>query len=242
LERLPRFHHPGSLDGGTLQLEGDEARHAAARRLRRGAAVEIFDGKGAARQGVIEDRSRDRVVIRFSAPAAIDPLPPRELVLALSPPKGDRMAFAVEKLSELGCRSIVPVIFRRGEDAGVRAGTGKIEKWRRRAIEAAKQCGRNRLLEIADPLPLADALALWQSGEKLILLEPDAPERLGERLEEARSAATIVIVVGPEGGLADEERRAIVAAGGLPARLFEHVLRIETAAAAAAALYGDRAS
>jgi len=242
LDRPPRFYHPGSLADETLRLEGDEARHAAAvRRLRTGDAVEIFDGRGAAREGAIERVSRDRIVIRFSAPAAVDPPRARTLFLALSPPKGDRMAFAVEKLSELECDGVVPVIFRRSEDAGVRAGTGKIEKWRRRAIESAKQCGRNSILEVAEPIPLAEMLALRRAGESILLLEPGAPVRLPERLEKARSAAATVIVVGPEGGLIEEERRAIIEAGGQPARLFENVLRIETAALAAAALFNGTA-
>jgi len=201
--------------------------------------VEIFDGTGAAREGVIEKESRDRIVIRFGAPAAADPPPARTLTLALSPPRGERMAFAVEKLSELGCDRIVPVVFRRSEDAGVRAGTGKIDRWRRRAVESAKQCGRNRILRVDDPVPLGAALALRKAGEALLVLERGAGERLSERLAACRSAAATVILVGPEGGLIEEERRSIGEAGGLPARLFEHTLRIETAAVAAAVIFNN---
>jgi 16S rRNA (uracil1498-N3)-methyltransferase len=204
--------------------------------------VEIFDGRGASRQGVIEKAVRGGVLVSFGSPAAAEPARARTLTLALSPPRGERMAFAVEKLSELGCDRVVPVIFRRSEDAGVRAGTGKIAKWRRRAIEAAKQCGRNRLLVVDAPLPLDEVLGLLHPRVKLIVLEPGAPIPLREALEKARSAAETMILVGPEGGLIDEERNAIRGAGGEPARLFEHVLRIETAAVAASAVYGSTSS
>jgi 16S rRNA (uracil1498-N3)-methyltransferase len=212
-----------------------------ARRLRTGDEVEIFDGKGTARRGVIDEVSGGRLLVRFHSPPTTDPEPERRLTIAMSPPRGERMAFAVEKLSELGCHRLAPVVFRRSEDAGVRTGTGKIRKWRRRAIESAKQCGRNRLLDVADPVSLAEALGQWPETVSFVVLEREAGESLADRLEADRGVAETVILVGPEGGFTEEERRLMRESGGKPARLFDHILRIETAAVAAAALFNAAA-
>jgi 16S rRNA (uracil1498-N3)-methyltransferase len=239
LEKRPRFHHPRITGTDSVLLTGAEARHATgARRLRTGCPVEIFDGAGRTRRGVIDEEGRGKIRVRFQSPAEIDPPVRRQLTLALSPARGDRMSFAVEKLSELGCDTIAPVIFRRSLDAGVRSGTGKVERWRRTALESAKQCGRNRVVEIADPIPLAEALALWRDCAPRIVLDchGDAAP-LGPILADTTDAANTFILVGPEGGFTDGERERIVGTGALPARLGDYVLRTETAAVAAAALF-----
>lgn len=239
MERPPRFHHPGPLDADALSLSGEEARHAgAARRLRAGSKVEIFDGAGTARRGVIVAISRRAAEVRFTSPKTVDPPPLRALTVALSPPRAERMAFAVEKLSELGCAGIVPVIFRRSLDAGRIAGTGRIDRWRRRAVEAAKQCGRNRVLSVAAPLTLQRFVENAED-EGGFLLDPEAADLLRDRFRNADDERRTVVVVGPEGGFTPEEREALHEGGFAPARLWDLVLRIETAAVAAAALFND---
>lgn len=237
--RFPRFHHPGPLTGTGLVIEGYEAHHAAAsRRLRRGADLEIFDGRGGARKAVVVDAAPSRIEVRFSAPIENDPPPARTLVLCLSPPRGERMRFAVEKLSELGCTEVVPLLFRRSLDAGVRAATGKMDKWRRTAVEAAKQCGRNRVIRVARPVALSDALSRFEKCEMKIALDlHDNEAPLREMVEHDRAARTAAFLVGPEGGITTEERGQISASGFRTARLFDYTLRIETAAVAAAAVW-----
>jgi len=238
--RAPRFFCPDALHGDRAVLTDEEARHAlAARRLAIGDAVELFDGRGTARMGEIERCDRRRLTVRFVEAEQNEPVEHHLLTIALSPPRGDRMAFAVEKLSELGCHTIMPVVFQRSLDAGVTAGTGKIRKWRRRLIESAKQCGRNRLAEITEPLPLAEALEQFSGADLLLFLDcHEETTRLNDLLRRnACHASRTVILVGPEGGLTAEERCVMIDRQGRPARLWNHVLRIETAALAAAALY-----
>ncbi len=239
MSSTPRFFHPGPLTEPGLVIEGSEAHHAASsRRLKPGAEIEIFDGNGRARSGRVVKSAASRIEVRFSAPAETEPPPLRTLTICLSPPRGERMRFAVEKLSELGCGEVVPLLFRRSLDAGVRAATGKMEKWRRTAVEAAKQCGRNRLLRVARPIALPDALPLFESSESRIVLDLLGSEAaLPAVVEQDAPAPGTVILVGPEGGITSDERSLIRDAGFRTARLFDYTLRIETAAVAAAAIW-----
>jgi len=239
LTRRPRFYHP-RIDGrDEIRLEEREARHAAAvLRLGPGSPVEIFDGKGASRRGVVAAGGRGALLVRFLEKAAIDPPCAAPLAIALSPPKGDRMLFAVEKLSELGCETLVPVVFKRSLDAGVRPGSSKVLRWRRRALESAKQCGRNRVMEVADAAPLTEVLASSAVPGGKIVLDRKGSLSLARILSErGRPKEPALILVGPEGGLTPKERETIAGHGLLPAHLPGNVLRIETAAVAAAALF-----
>jgi len=252
----PRFYNPGSLAGDTVELDVQESRHAsAARRLKPESAVEIFDGEGGVRQGVVvktverrvNKKRVSRTVVRFTSPFRADPPPEQTLTIALSPPKGERMIFVVEKLSELQCDAVLPVVFTRSIDAGVRPGTARIGKWRRIAVESAKQCGRNRIMEVADPIPFPLALESLDRFQSRIYLDcheacPSLGERLEERPERRGKIKNTVIAVGPEGGFTRQEQRAMKESGMEPAGLWDNVLRIETAAITAAALFRNRVS
>ena len=160
------------------------------------------------------------------------------------------MAFAVEKLSELGADMLIPTVFRRSLDAGVRVDTSKIARWRRTAVEAAKQCGRSFLLDVKVPCTL-DALLedLAHFDQKIVLSTAQharashtegAEKNLPfiEVLHGPESAPTeSLVLVGPEGGFTPEEDHRIRENGFVPASLGKKILRIETAAVAAAAIF-----
>jgi len=238
LVRPARFYCPRSLDADAVDLDESESHHAVkVRRLGLGDLVEVFDGAGSSRCGLIEATSRRGVRVAFTSPLETEPPPDRIVTFFVSPARGERMAFAVEKLSEIGCDRLVPVLFSRSLDAGVRAFTGRTAKWRRKAIEAAKQCGRNRIVAIADPLPLDQALGAQSKAKNRFLLDvDDEASFLGEALEKVDPRGETVLIVGPEGGFTDGERTAILSWGAQKVRLWGNVLRIETAAVAAAAL------
>lgn len=239
--RPARFFCPRSLDADSIVLDESESHHAVkVRRLGVNDLVEIFDGAGAARRGVIEAIARQGVCVAFNTALTVEPLPDRIVTIFLSPPQGERMAFAVEKLSEIGCDRLVPVLFSRSLDAGVRAVTCRTARWRRRAIEAAKQCGRNRIVDIADPVPIDQALATHCAvGNRFLLDIDDETSFLGDAIEKADLQGETVLIVGPEGGFTSDERGAIISWGAKKVRLWRNVLRIETAAVAAAALVQD---
>lgn len=250
----PRFYCP-RFSAREATLEGDELHHLrSVRRLAAGDEVEVFDGAG--RVG----RCRLVRVARHEAELAVlavtEGRPPAvALTVATAIAKGGRMDWLVEKVTELGATGVWPLVAERSEVTG--RGEEKREKWHRRAVEAAKQCGRLWLPEIAEPMSLAEATARLSSAgfDAVLLADPSAEAgRVADALSAvvgARHAVPvlsagvaasaghpplrIVGFIGPEGGFTAEETAALRAAGAQPVRLGEHILRVETAAVALAA-------
>jgi RsmE family RNA methyltransferase len=160
----------------------------------------------------------------------LDAPPALPLTLAVALPKGDRQKWLVEKLTELGCARLVPLVTTRGV---AEATPAAIERLGRAAIEACKQCGRTMLLEIAPPATLAAVLAARDPGALALVADP-AGEALGPLL--AGHAGAVLALVGPEGGFTAEELAAAEAAGWRRVSLAPHILRVETAAIALAAV------
>lgn len=206
-----RRFHVAELAPGRVRLDAGQSAHAQrVLRLGPGDAIELFDGRG--HRAVATIRRTGRVV--EADVADIETAPPgATLVVAAALPKGRRADFMVEKLSELGVAAFQPVPFERS----VRTGTS-MRRFERIAVESAKQCGRAHVMEIRPPG--------WPAGP-LVVADPDAPRRM-------RAGDGDVVVVGPEGGLTDAERERF--AGATFASLGPTILRIETAAIAAAAV------
>jgi 16S rRNA (uracil1498-N3)-methyltransferase len=226
--------------GDRLTLVGAEGRHAVSvRRLRVGEAVVLADGEGAGASGTVsavagKDRLEITVTRRLTEPA---PEPRLTVVQAL--PKGDRGELAVETMTEAGVDAIVPWAAARcvTQWKGER-GDRALAKWRSTAREAAKQARRLRLPQIADLMTTRQvAERLAGAAFAAVLHEeggvPLATAPLPDRGE-------IVVVVGPEGGVAPEELAAFTAVGAGPHRLGPTVLRTSTAGVAATALLHAR--
>jgi 16S rRNA (uracil1498-N3)-methyltransferase len=225
-----RFYVDGDLTAPAVDLPGEEAAHARkARRLRSGRLVELFDGRGGARSGRLDGKR-----VTFTEALRVTPAPGFRLALAVSPPKGDRMTFLVEKLSELGADALLPTVFDRSLDAGVTVRTSKVHRWRRTAVESAKQCGRAFLLEVCDPLRFHDLKPRFTDYDHVVLLEPgrDPFKKIVGTFQPLPRSA--LLIVGPEGGVTSEESADPAL---LRASLGSNILRIETAAVAAAAIY-----
>jgi 16S rRNA (uracil1498-N3)-methyltransferase len=165
------------------------------------------------------------------APVAVDRELPFPLVVGSALPKGDRADFLVEKLTELGVTRFVPLVTAR---AVVQPKASVVEKFSRAVIEASKQCGRNRLMVIDPPQKWEEfvARADLPAARFVLHTEPGAA-----RLEAVGACA---VAVGPEGGFTSEEIDAATATGWRPASLGSRILRVETAALAAAAILGER--
>jgi len=168
-------------------------------------------------------------VVATVAPARESPL---ALVLAPALLKGTRMDLVVEKATELGVRRLAPVLTRHAVSR-----TGHVERWRRIAVAAAKQSGRTRVPDVDAPLPLADVLAAPWPGLRLVPWEGDVEDRVSALPDRA---ADVVAVVGPEGGLAEDEMALARAHGFTPLTLGPRRLRAETAAIVIAALCQSR--
>lgn len=231
MPHLPRFFvHKEALRLGNLALPPGEARHAAkALRLRAGDRIEIGDGEGRLGAACLMAVRGEEAIAKVEAIHSF-PEPRPHLVLATAIPKGKRWQWLVEKCVELGAASIQPLRFRRS----VAQGEGGREKWERWALEAGKQSRRLYLPRVFSPLNIADFL-LSRAGGPIYWATPEG-EMPTAYLPRLQNAEEIVILIGPEGDLAEDERAACAAVGALPLRLGPHILRVETAAAAACAI------
>ncbi len=216
---------------GRALLDGEEARHLVrVLRGRVGDEVRVFDGRGGEWPARIAALGRNEVALEVGPPSVVPAAPATSLTLAVALPKGERQKWLVEKLTELGAARLVPLVVERGV---AEATPAALERLRRGAIEACKQCGRNTLLEIAAAATIAEACAAVSAvGGRAILCDPAGPPLADAAF---RGVAAVVGLVGPEGGFTADETAAAVAAGAVRASLGPHVLRVETAAIALAA-------
>lgn len=219
--------------GGLVSLTGAEAKHAAVvRRLRVGEAVTVGDGRGVWLAGVAEEVSPSRVDVRIAERVEHEPANPR-LVLVQALAKGDRDELAVQAACELGVDEIVPWQAGRSVSRweGPKAAKGR-ERWATIVREAAKQAHRTWVPEVAAPESTAQ-LAARAATQRVLLLDPTAPARLSTLVPDDRD---LVLVVGPEGGIAPEELEKLTAAGAERVLLGDTVLRTSTAGPAAIAV------
>lgn len=221
---------PGSL----VAVTGDEAHHAVAvRRLRVGEQVVLTDGAGTAGTGTVEETGKRRFTVRLSD-VRRDGRPDPELLVVQALPKGDRGELAVEVLTEIGVARIVPWAAARSVAVwkGERAAKS-LARWRSTAREAGKQARRSWAVEVSELVTTEAAVALVAAADLAVVLH----EAAGDPLRDVYvpSSGRIVVVVGPEGGLTDDEVAAFAAAGARTVRLGAEVLRTSTAGVAAAA-------
>lgn len=227
-----RFFVSTSPRPGDVVLLGDaERRHARVLRLAEGDAVELFDGLGGAWEARVGTVSRGRleVVVGPKGPAGIVRESPLTLTLAQGLARGARMDEVIRHGTELGIGRFVLVRFRRSTRRD-----GNPERWRSIARDAARQCGRNVVPEVGEVVDLGTFLEGERSGWSCLLLPPgEGVLTLSMALPEPLHAATLV--VGPEGGLDDDEIAAARRAGFHGISLGPRVLRTETAGLAAVA-------
>jgi 16S rRNA (uracil1498-N3)-methyltransferase len=235
--RLPRFFATGlpRSPGASFELTGDEAHHGVhVLRLAPGALVELFDGDGGAGRFEVNRAARASLELRLVERTDEDREARCAVTLAFAPPRPKRTLALVEKATELGVARLVPLLTKRGVAGRGGLSSGALAKLRRRALEAAKQCGRNRLPSLA-PSATFDALLAEELPRVELALLPDTRgarplrETLGSRPSPPRS---VLFAVGPEGGFEEEERVRLRAAGFEPVVLGATILRVETAAIA----------
>lgn len=212
---------------GTARLVDNEAHHFLhVMRGKIGDRLTLFDGSGAEFEAEVTETTRREVLLAVLAREEIDREPRVELTLGVAIPKSDRQKVLVEKLTELGVARLVPLVTERSVAAPKASG---LDKLRRAVIEASKQCGRNRLMAIEEPVALAEFLDQTDAEVKRIA------HPYGESQPLAAAGGSCAVAVGPEGGFSDAEVAAATKAGWTPLTLGRSILRIETAAIAAAA-------
>ena len=241
--RLTRVHVPGPLTSGHRHtIEGDAANHITrVLRLERGNPLTLFDGRGGEHAAHIEEFRKGAVIVAVGERAAADRESRLSLTLAQGVSRGERMDWVVQKATELGVTRIVPVLTERTVvKLDSKQSERKLAHWQGIAVAACEQSGRDRIPEIAAPLDLHDFLHGIDSRATRLLLSPTGAQRVDDL---KAPEGGIVVLIGPEGGLAEPEQRAALNAGFVAVRLGPRVLRTETAAVAALTLlqhqFGD---
>lgn len=223
--------------GDTVELTGAEAHHAASvRRVRPGEAVTIGDGAGSWLRGEVTAADPRRVAVVVTERDDVPP-PARRVTLVQALAKGDRDELAIQAATELGVDAIVPWQAARSVSrwSGPKIDKG-VQRWSTIVREAAKQAHRPWLPPVSAPVALDGLLALAATA-RMLVLEPTADERLSAA---DLGEGDVVLVVGPEGGIAPEELARLSAAGSVPVRLGDTVLRTSTAGPAALAVVSVR--
>ncbi|MFG2709222.1 16S rRNA (uracil(1498)-N(3))-methyltransferase [Streptomyces goshikiensis] len=225
--------------GPEFVLDGPEGRHAVSvKRLNPGEAVVLTDGRGGWAEAVVKTaEGKDRLVVAVSG-VFTEPEPAVRITVVQALPKGDRGEVAVETMTETGVDAIVPwqasrcITQWRGD-----RGAKSLAKWRGTAREAGKQSRRVRFPEVAEAVSTKQVAALLADADLAMVLheDRDTPSQ-ALATAELPAAGSIVLVVGPEGGVSPEELAAFAAVGAHPYRLGRPVLRTSTAGTAATAV------
>ena len=231
MEALPRICIPEGVRPGRVVLGEAQARHLAARRLRRGDEFLAFAGDGREYRARVEEASRNRVTAIVSDLVREEPPPARTIEVWCANVRANRMEWAIEKCVEAGVAVFRPVTTEHSA-RGRELSEGRHERWERIAIEAAEQCGRLYLPAIASVTTFEAALESLR-GPLVLANRDGAP--LGEVATRLPERGSITVAIGPEGGFSEDEVALALAAGAVVASLGPNTLRTETAAVVAVA-------
>ena len=234
--RVPAFHiDPAGIRDHRLEFSAQESHHLRVRRIRPDEVIDAIDGEGTGYRVRLVSLEGDTAIGEILEVCVEAGESVCHLHLAAAMIKGQRFDTIVEKATEIGVHAIHPLTTARS----VVKGEGKLERWQRVALAAAKQCGRSRIPEISAAVPLKDAAAGFNaSGTAILVADPRAPQSLDTIWAEAQRVA---LFVGPEGGFDENELDCL---RGYSARSFvwgHRILRADTAAIVLSALVLDQA-
>lgn len=221
-----RIYVPGLQTSGSIEVAGEEFHHAVrVARVREGEEVELFDGTGTAAAGRLEAIGRDRVTVRIER--RIDSREPAlDMTMAMAIIQLDKFELVLQKVTELGARTILPLVTDHIELRPERY-RGKRERWEKIVFEAVKQSGRSRLPELQEPVSFDEAVGA--EGLRIFFDADTPPTALPDHIDRA------TLLIGPEGGWSGREIRLAHDRGCAFQRLGSRRLRAETAAIVAAA-------
>lgn len=227
---------PASFDAPEIRIEGDSYRHLfRARRVEAGAEMRVVDGRGRARWGKVARVDRTSASVTLGGPAPANE-PGFRLALLVPTCRPEAAAWLVEKGTEVGVSAFHFLNMAR---APRDFGAGTLDRLRRVAAAAVEQCQRSRLPEVTGPHAWKEAGRLAGTGPRWFLDPEAGPPPQGGHVGPPLQASvdtTGALLIGPEGGLAPEERTELLASGWHPVGLGDRILRLETAAVVGAAL------
>ncbi|SRR5690554_1187578 len=226
---LPRFHCPFPLQANQRFQLPDTIAHHAVRvlRLREGSSIVLFDGNGGYYPATLHIEGK-RAWAETSNHVNSEAELPFPTVLVQGIAGSDKMDWIVEKAVEMGVSQLVPITARRSvvQLSGERR-EKRLRHWRRIAVAASEQCGRNRLMDVAPPQTLESWITEPQPQLLRLACHPDAEAHLADIVQPHEGP--LALMVGPEGGWSDEELALIRGSGITAVRFGRRVLRTETA-------------
>ena len=230
---MPRFYIPQPLAVGQLvPLPDPVAHHIQVLRLAEGGLVTLFNGEGGEYSATLTHIERRGATVEIKAHNPRDVELPFAITLAQALPEGTKMDWIIEKAIELGVSGFQPLAAQR---CVVRLSAERAEKkmghWRGIIESASEQSGRNRLAQLA-PLQDYKQWITQQDMHRRIILTPRAQQSLPDWARHQGPQA-VTLVIGPEGGLSEQEEEAALRHGALPLAMGPRILRTETAALAA---------
>ncbi len=214
--------------GSHVYLEGDEGRHAATvRRIRVGETIMVADGSGNAVRGPVTEVDRSVVVVEVED-VMHRPVPQVKYAVVQALAKGDRALQAIEAMTEIGVDEIIPWRSKRSVVKWAPERTERhLMRWRSTVREATKQSRRFRVPIVSMPVATDELIARIPLTALTLVLHEEAEQPLSA--VPLPDQGEIMVVVGPEGGIAPDELEALVAAGGRPVTVADAVLRTSTA-------------
>lgn len=225
----PRFYCPIPLEAHSTVKLPDELSHYTLRvlRLREGAPVILFDGKGGQYEATLHIHGKSASAA-IGAHQAIEAELPGRITLIQGLPSGDKMDWIIEKAVELGADCVIPITAQRSVvQLSPDRQAKRLRHWERIAQSASEQCGRNRVMEIAEPVTLEACLASFNMAAGPVLLcHPEAGQSLPQAMG---NADDIALLVGPEGGWSPQEQQLALKHQAKPLRFGPRILRTETA-------------
>ena len=198
-----------------------------------GDKIEVIDGKGKAYSGEIYSIQKEDILLRINAELQNDGELSTEITVYQGIPKSQKMDIIVQKLTEIGVSRIVPVKMERCVKQIGEKEDKLLARWERIAFEAIKQSKRTRLPKIEHPLTLKQLIEEIRKNPRILLChENENKKELKQVLQDDswRSAKRVGIIVGPEGGITEQEKGEMVEAGAISVSIAKSILRAETAA------------
>ena len=226
----PRFFVEQLPASGCFVLDENESRHAGSvLRISAGDECLAFDGIGGEARCTVSRVTKRAIELNVIARLDTNRELPKLVHLSVALPKGDRQRTLVDFLVQLGVHSLQPLVTKRGVAQPV---DSSLVRLRRSVIESSKQCGRNRLMRVLEPIDLTDLTLTTQSDSGLqIFAHPyGAVVPLNQLHTNVKSADRVTVLIGPEGGFTDEEATALREAGWMAISLGNRILRVEVAA------------
>ncbi len=224
---------PKNVSKDSLRIEGEEAKHIIlVLRKKEGELIDVVDGEGMKYQVQVTESGKGWVEGRILNQTRKENEPYTDLTLAQALIKGPRMDFLIEKVTEIGISSVIPLLTKNTlikPDAGTRQ-IPRLGRWKKIAIAAMKQSLRSKLPEIEKPLTFAELLTRTKNYDlALIACQTSRLKSLKEVLEPKKRAKKLLLLVGPEGGFSKEELDQAFKFGMIPVSLGQRRLRSETA-------------